>query len=178
MNPELLDVLQKIAATFALFVGGGWVLMNYVRNRTHVPRLQIYVKADMIERGNRHYLLATIQVKNLGLSIITLPEPLEKGAGPRGSALLVSPLHHYEAPSEVLEASWQDVRAFEVLAHHTAIEPGLAINEQKLLRLPDREYDAIWVRLRILAHSQSWSAVAIAVPASGAGGVVISAKKD
>jgi hypothetical protein len=168
MDPHFLDILQKIVATFAFLVGGFWVLMNYVRNRTHVPRLQVDVKAEIIARENRRYLLATIQIKNHGLSIITLPPHSEKGAGPLGSGLMVSPLRDREAESDLIEvtATKEDVQTFDVLENHTSIEPGLTINQQKLLRLPKREYDAFWVRLRVLAHKQSWSAVAIATQAS------------
>ncbi len=142
--------------------------MNYVRNRTHVPRLQLDVKAEIIARENRRYLLTTIQVKNPGLSMIKLPLPSEIGAGPRGSGLMVSPLRDHEAESDLNEvtATKEDVQTFAVLENHTSIEPGLTINQQKLMRLPNQEYDAYWVRLRVLAHEQSWSAVAIATQAS------------
>ncbi len=162
MDPKIFDILQKLAATFALLVGGGWVLMNYIRNRTHVPRLQISVEGEIVERASRRYLLATIQVKNLGLSVITLPEPMEEGAGPRGSALLISPLADLEDAPDLVDSTWQEVRAFSVLVHHTSIEPGLAINEQRLVRLPPQDYHAYRLRLRVLAHDQSWSATAIA----------------
>jgi hypothetical protein len=36
---KLVDLIQKAAATVAFLAGGFWVLMNYWRNRTHVPRL-------------------------------------------------------------------------------------------------------------------------------------------
>jgi hypothetical protein len=52
------DILQKLMASFAFLVGGFWVLMNYIRNRTHVPRLQVGVKAELVRRGNQLYLLA------------------------------------------------------------------------------------------------------------------------
>lgn len=164
MNLPFIDVLQKIAATFALFVGAVWVLMNYLRNRTHVPRLQIDLKAEMVEARERHLLLVTVQVKNVGLSMIHLPAPTEAGGGPKGSALLVAPLSDYAPDAEIIDAVWEDVHAFEVLESHRAIEPGLTLTQQKLIRLPDRAYDAIWVRLRVLAHHQSWSAIAVAVP--------------
>jgi hypothetical protein len=161
---EVSNILQKIAATFAFVVGGGWVLMNYIRNRTHVPRLQIEVKAEIIELDRQRYLLATISVKNLGLSVITLPEPIETGAGPRGSALLVSPVVDDGEVADIVDTRWGEVRAFDVLTHHTSIEPGLSIDEQRLVHLPWAGYHAYSVRLRILAHRQSWSAVAIVVP--------------
>lgn len=169
MDAKLLaDILQKIAAIFAFLVGGTWVLMNYIRNRTHVPRLQIDVKAEIIEHEHRRYLLTTLQIRNLGLSIIRFDEPVEEGAGPRGCALLIETLDDYGETSAIVDSNWRNLRAFDVLVHHSSIEPGLAINEQRLMHLPRQDYDAFRVRLRVLAHRQSWSAVAIAMPEVGA----------
>jgi len=64
----------------------------------------------------------------------------------------------------VLECDWEEPSAFEVLIHHKSIEPGLTVNEEKILRLPDDEYDAFLLRLRVAAHGQSWSAESIAIP--------------
>jgi hypothetical protein len=178
---ELFVFVQKNLAVFVSVVGGfvaiSWALWNYILSRTHVPRLQVEVKADIVERDDRRYLLATIQVKNLGQSIIRLPAPSENGAGPRGSSLLVAPLAKRDVASSGIENEWEDVRpreefgaeeedihSFEVLVHHGSIEPGLSLNEQKLIRLPERHCDAFWVRLRILAYNKSWSAVAIVAP--------------
>jgi hypothetical protein len=169
--PNIFDIIQKIVATIAYFVGAFWILMNYFRNRTHVPRLQVDVKAEIVTGENRRYLLATVQVKNLGLSIIKLPLPSNGGnvsedeRGPYGCVLMLACLRDDESASEAFAANWdEDVLAFDVLEHHTSIEPGLTLNQQKLMRLPDREDDGWWVRLRVLAHKQSWSAVAIALP--------------
>ncbi len=169
--PIIFDIIQKVVATIAYFAGAFWILMNYVRNRTHVPRLQVDVKAEIVMRENRRYLLATVQVKNLGLSIIKLPPPRsrgnanEDGSGPYGSVLMLACLRDDEPASEAFAANWgEDVLAFDVLENHTSIEPGLTLNQQKLIRLPDGEGEGWWVRLRVLAHKQSWSAVAIALP--------------
>jgi hypothetical protein len=159
----IADVIQKAAASFALLIGGAWVLMNYVRNRTHAPRLQIDLKANIVERGDRRYLLAAIQVKNPGLSVIQFNKPREIGSGPEGSALLVHPLVTFHGVSNVISCDWEEPSAFEILVHHRSIEPGLAINEERFLRLPDMEYDAFWLRLLAAAHGQSWSADAIAI---------------
>jgi hypothetical protein len=165
MEPaNFIDVAQKAAATFALFVGACWVLMNYVRNRTHVPRLQIDVKAELIKRGSRRYLLANIQVKNPGQSLITLPEPTEPGAGPKGSALLVAPLASDEAMTTIVDSAWAEPNAFEILLHCGSIEPGLTVSEEKRLRLPNDTNDAFWVGLRVAAHGRSWSTNVIASP--------------
>src|SRR5713101_7206986 len=162
----LIDVIQKAAATFALIVGGYWVLRNYVRNRTHVPRLQVELKAKIIECGNQRYLLALMQVKNPGLSRIIFPEHSAPDKGPYGSALQVWPLIRFDEVSDVIECDWEEYSPFEVLVNHDFIEPGLVIFEEKLLRVPDKEYDAFRLRLRVLVDGERWSADAIAIPPS------------
>jgi hypothetical protein len=158
------DILQKLMASFAFLVGGFWVLMNYIRNRTHVPRLQVEVNAELITRGNRHYLLATCQAKNVGLSIIRLPAPEPGGEGPRGSALVVRTLPDFQTEDYIIEVPWDaETTAFDVFANHRSIEPGLTISEQKLIYHPDLGYDAAWVQLRVSAHDQKWTAVSVAV---------------
>jgi hypothetical protein len=160
----LVEVIQKGTAAFALLVGGVWILMNYVRNRTHVPRLQVELNAKFIKSRERRYILAMMQVKNPGLSVITFPKPRPRGVGPRGSALLLSSVVNYHEVPHVVECSWDESSAFDILVHHSSIEPGLTIYEEKILQLPDNECDAFWLRLRIAAHGQSWSAETIVTP--------------
>ena len=162
---DAADTLQKLMASFAFLVGGVWVLMNYVRNRTHVPRLQVEVKAEFADRGGRRYLVATCQAKNVGLSIIRLPKPNEGEVGLPGTALSVRMLPQFDAESYIIEAPWEpEAATFEVFSSHESVEPGLTISEQKLISLPGLDYDALWVQLRVSAHLEKWSAVAVAVP--------------
>jgi hypothetical protein len=162
------DILQKLMASFAFLVGGFWVVMNYVRNRTHVARLQIDVKAELVRKGNWHYLLVTCQAKNVGLSIIRLPPAEREGAGPRGSALLVRMLPQFETESHMIEVPWDESPAvFNIFASHRSIELGLMITEQKLIYQPDLRCNAAWVQLRVSAHDQKWSSIAVAVLAEG-----------
>ena len=161
------DILQKLIASFAFLVGGFWVLMNYVRNRTHVPRLQVDVKAELVRKQGANYLVVTCQAKNVGLSIIRLPppDPEREGAGPRGSALLVRSLPPSDPEPHVIEVPWDQIPAvFDIFASHTSIEPGLTITEQKLIYYPDTASNPAWVQLRVSAHDQKWSAIAVATP--------------
>ncbi|MGE3263607.1 hypothetical protein [Methylocystis sp.] len=165
------DLAQKVAATFAFAVGGMWVLMNYMRDRTHVPRLQVEVEAEIANLAGGNCLLVTTKVSNLGRSIIKFPSPSENGAGPRGSSLMVAPLSSLSDTANFVPEFVEDIRifedeicAFEVLSHHTSIEPGLSIKEQKLIRFPNQDDQGFWIRLRIAAHKQSWSSTAIAIP--------------
>jgi hypothetical protein len=61
LSIAILEILQKSTAIFAVLVGGIWVLMNYVRNRTHVPRLQVEAKAELVVREDRNYSLAGVR---------------------------------------------------------------------------------------------------------------------
>jgi hypothetical protein len=163
MDLHWLDFLQKISAPVGVVVGAACVLMNYVRGRTHVPRLQVEVEAEVVGSATRRFVRTTVRVKNVGLAMITLPRSEGNGVGPRGCALLMTPLREHRPVPDLFDADWDDIRAFDILEYHRTIEPGLTINQQKLICLPDTMHDAYFVRVRVLAHAQSWSAVAIAI---------------
>lgn len=55
-----IDVLTKLIQAGAIIIGGWWVWRNYFRGRTHVPRLQVELKAKELRAINGHYLLATL----------------------------------------------------------------------------------------------------------------------
>lgn len=161
MSAELIDLALKISQIIALLVGGLWVYVNYVRGRTHVPRLQLELKAAVLRKENRRYLLATLAVKNPGLSIVQITQ--------KGSALLVSRLSALDEVPQVIDSHWEHDGAFDVLTKHASIEPGLTINEQKLIMLPVSESDAFLLQLRVVAHGRSWSTITIVCPGSSAG---------
>jgi hypothetical protein len=164
----IAEIFHRLTAGFAFLVGGVWVVMNYVRNRTHVPRLQVEVKAEFTRSGDRQYLVATCQAKNVGLSVILLPEREPGGVGLPGTELRVRMLSRFAPEAEVFEVPWDSESAsFEIFANHEAIEPGLTITEQKLIYQPDLRYDASWLQLRVSAHDEKWSAIAVAVLPAG-----------
>jgi hypothetical protein len=135
------DILQKLMASIALVVGALWVLMNYDRNRTHIPRLQVEVKAGIIKRENRQYLLVTCQAKNVGLSSIELTKPQNDGVGRAGSALRVRRFDQWAGP-RIVEVPWEKEDEaslfFAIFTNHDTIEPGLTVSEQKLIYLPEK----------------------------------------
>jgi hypothetical protein len=169
MNISPLD-LQRLATTIAIFAGGGWAIWNYVRNRTHNPRLQIEVTAELVEWEGCHYLLARCTAKNVGLSLIRLPQPQEDGAGLPGTALFVRTMPRLAAEPDIIEVPWETEKAaFDIFTEHRAIEPGLMITEEKLIYLGVPKSDAYRVRLRVSAGNrehekkrEKWTAVAVA----------------
>jgi hypothetical protein len=164
-------IIQQLAATLALLAAAGWILVNYVLNRTHVPRLQVELRAELLELNDGRYLMATMQAKNHGLSRIKLPKAIAADSGPEGSALTIFPLGTYDNPPYVVQSPPEPdaaVSTFAILVGHKEVEPGITISEQKLLQLPDNDYDAYQVQITVSAERwfrlrrQRWFAVAIA----------------
>jgi hypothetical protein len=165
-----MDSVQKLAATFAFIIGGFWVLMNYRRNRTHEPRLQVEVTAELVEGQDCHYLLAKCTAKNVGLSLIEFPQ------GHTGSALVVTTMPRLEGGQNIIEAPWEPARAaFDIFTEHGTVEPALTIYEDKLIYLGVLKSDAYRVQLTVSAGREQWTAVAVTPPPdpaeSTAGGV-------
>jgi hypothetical protein len=155
---KLADLIQKAAATVAFLAGGFWVLMNYWRNRTHVPRLQPLLTAEIIEGPAGRHLLASIEIRNPGQSKIELRENEEL---PEGTGLLVWPL--LTAEPQLSEPIEGEETAFEILAARKTLEPGLAWYEQKLISIPDNTIHAFHMRLRVVAHGETFTVDAVAV---------------
>jgi hypothetical protein len=158
-----LDLFQKLSAIVAYVLGASWVVMNYLRNRTHVPRLQVEVRIEPVDDDETRFVLVTCQARNAGLSKVNLRQK-KAGAGLRGTALLIRMLPSLSPETQIFEVPWDtDSAAFDVFAGHEAIEPGLTISEQKLIHLPRMGYAACWAQLRISAGGEQWSAIAVAL---------------
>ena len=154
----LADLIQKIAATAAFLVGGFWVLMNYSRNRTHVPRLQPLLTGEIMEGPAGRQILVSIEIRNPGQSRIELRE---NGELPKGTGLFVQPL--FTAVPQLLEPVRGQETGYEILAHRTELEPGLAWYEQKLISVPDPTIHAFQLRLGVVAHGETFTVEALAI---------------
>jgi hypothetical protein len=158
-----LDNVQKLATLIAVAIGGFWVVMNYNRNRTHVPRLQVEVTSELVKRNGLYYLLVKCTAKNVGLSIIHLSE--------RGTLLVVGREPRLEAkPKTMDEVPCDDVASFAIFTHsYTRIEPALTISEEILISVGMPESDTYQVRLRVSTIRRSflstfrekWVAIAV-----------------
>ncbi len=171
MDWSQLDSVQKIAQIVAIVIGGLWVYFNSLRGRVFVPRLQVELSGKLLRSGATRYVLATLQVKNVGSSIVRI-DP-----GPTG--LKLTPLRAKAGASEPesLIREEEQTTAFSVLDKHIirrrttenglevveveekkikAIEPGVAVNEQKLIFVPHDKHDAFALELRIGGLSGRW----------------------
>jgi hypothetical protein len=136
------EIIKNIAQTLGWLIAAGWVLMNYRRDRTHVPRLQIDLKTTL----DRYHLAVTISVKNPGRSMATISN--------KGSALLIYRLKNLDTVMEVEDPEWDLIGGLELFANGRSpwtrkkIEPGITLKEQQLIRLPIRRH-VYFVRLMV-----------------------------
>jgi hypothetical protein len=174
-----VDVLEKVARIAAVFVAGLWVYFNSLRGRTFVPRLQLDLSGNFLQQGTLRYLLVKMHVKNVGSSIAQIVED--------GSCLKVTPLRQ-DLDSSPEGLSREEAKILDILKRYTviegvqqetsinAIEPGTAINEEKLILLSGEKHEQFELELRVVAlrgklirrfipdewlTNRSWSVVAI-----------------
>jgi hypothetical protein len=180
---SILDLSEKLFRIVAIIVGALWVYSNWVRGRTFVPRLQLKLSGKVLNRGQQQQLLlVTLQVKNVGSSIVQLRS--------RGTGLKLVSLVN-DAEIEIANPSEKKITAFTVLEKDIIhdqdaaaersiknIEPGTAINEQKLIVVNTNKYNAFRLELKVFAFGgklfgrrlpdRYWRAIAIAVAADSA----------
>src|SRR6267142_3981324 len=175
---HLIDNSEKVFKIVAVIVGGLWVYFNSFRGRTFTPRLQLEVSGQLLSLGENQFVLVAMQVKNVGSSIVQLRET--------GTGLKLVSL---QAAGPVLKAAnliEKETNGFSVLEKNIiaanatrseksikSIEPGTAVNEQKLIEVRANKYDAFKLELRVFAYGRTflgwkapdscWTAIAVAV---------------
>jgi hypothetical protein len=174
---HLIDNSEKVCTILAVIVGGLWVYFNSFRGRTFIPRLQLEVSGQLLSRGENQFVLVTMQVKNVGSSIVQLRA--------KGTGLKVVSLQADEPVLEAANLVERETNGFSVLDKNIIaekeprserstknIEPGTAVNEQKLIAVHASKYDAFRLELKVFAYGRSflgwkapdsrWTAIAVA----------------
>jgi hypothetical protein len=144
-----LDVVDKVTKILAVFIGGVWAYLNYIRGRTFKRRLEPNVSGKLIRAQGTLLLSGLVQVKNVGLSRVAINQ--------RGSAVTIAALLLGDTakPPELSEKELQVRSVFEA---NGWIEPGEQIQESFLLVIPeDRRYFAFHLRLRIVSNGTEWN---------------------
>jgi len=175
----LKDAIDLALKAIGVVVGAAWVVRNYWLSRTHVPRLQLQLKAEALRHEGRDCLLVTIAVGNPGQSVVEVAR--------KGTALTVQQPVFLADTKPDLEPDWgdpsepSDIEVFDVLdavfdfeKDRGTIEPGVTLNEQLLIGLGDATPSIRRLELRIVQVRQlriragrrilSHTAVAVSTP--------------
>jgi hypothetical protein len=140
------DAFQIIA----IFVGGVWGYFKFFRGRTFRPRLELAVDCQIVSEAEHRYLSTSMQLKNVGLSRLTLKN------GTTG--LLI----HWSLPpqasqEDALEVRWSTSYTFvSAFLANVFIEGGETINETLLLELLPVPAKAYRVVLKVTAGGITW----------------------
>jgi len=141
---EVLDVIDKATKIIALFIGGAWAYLNYLRGRTFKRRLEPSLTGKTIHAKDTVLLSGVAQVKNVGLSKVGIEQ--------RGTAVEV--LGGVKLPTSKTALGTKHIVVPSVFKVHGWIEPGELIEESFAVPVPDDpEVLAYRLRLRIVS---SW----------------------
>lgn len=163
-DANVLADIEGLAKVLALCVGGAWVYLNTVRGRTFIPRLQPSISGKLVQNKTHQYLLVDLQVNNVGTSIAHVKE--------KGTGLKISFLRSFGTIASATDLFSEQECVFPVFGLNEEevleIEPGTILSGQELIQLPQDNYDAFRLELRVSAlrgkftkTNRKWRALAI-----------------
>jgi hypothetical protein len=158
---DVLDIIDKATKILALFVGAGWVYLNYLRGRTFKGRLEPTISGKTIRSKGILLLSGAAQVKNVGLSKVVIQQ--------RGTGIEVLGLVR-QARGDSPALLTQDIAVLPVFEVHGWIEPGETIEESFLVPIAEHpETVAFRLGLRIVSEGIEWNCDALVEVVGSAG---------
>jgi hypothetical protein len=146
-----VDIVQKLFTIAAIIIGGIWTYFNFFRGRTYRMRLEATVSGKIVTFKGSNHLIADISLKNVGLSKVEIEQ--------QKSALHVLSYEFPVGTRSIVGATWKDLHVFPVFESHHWIEPGEAIEEQRLMTIPANARTAFQLRLEVVSKEFSWAVV-------------------
>lgn len=145
----LLDNADKIIRIAATILAGIWAYFKFVRGRIYRPRLEPSVSGKSFWRDQKHYLIISTRLKNVGSSKISIDKETS------GVRVFLCDAFTQTTPPD--EAEWVRVATFPVFEQHGWIESSELIEDQRLVVLPPNQI-AAKLELRIVAKGINWYA--------------------
>ena len=147
---KTIDSVQKLIAALAIIVGGFWAWLKFFRGRTFRSRLELKVSAKVTVSGTNKFLQATMQMKNVGLSQVTLKKDALY------LDVFLSDAAKVEPAQQIYSARWNEPATFAVFQEHGWIEPAEEIDDQLLFQMPEGEQLACKLKLTVNSDANSW----------------------
>lgn len=145
---------EKIVAILGILVGGIWVYINFIKGRIYRPRLEQNITARLFEQKGAHLLLVNLELKNIGLSRVSLQQ---EGSGLRLFFAKPLKLNNPEARNGiVLQVDWERQATFSALTKNKWIESKEVIVEQQLLDIPPDRPTAFKLEWCIVSSRAIW----------------------
>ncbi len=153
---QIVDVANKIIASLGLIFAGIFAYYKFVKGRIYKFRLEPNVSGEVVQKDGNKYLIATIYLKNIGISRI----PIQN----EGSALS---LYFAEAGLDSIDdpyiMEWNESIPVAIFEDVEQLESEESIGKKYLISLPAQVPPAIKMELRIVARGYEWTATAIVI---------------
>jgi len=137
------STFEHIATVAALIVGGLFAYYKFFKGRVFVPRLETGLLVKSICKGGTSYLIASLELKNVGLSRVDIHQ--------KGTALGIS---SYEGPQPPVKTAqnvpWKKLKSFSVFERHKWIEAGETIKDELMVAIPNCEKLAFRLEFRLI----------------------------
>jgi hypothetical protein len=144
-------IIQSGVTAVAIIVGGFWTYFTFIKGRTLKEQLEPKTATRIISRDGEKFLVATIQLKNTGKSIIYFKKS--------GTHLILFKYQPSAGGTAVTEKDWLfDYKAPSILNDHVGVEPNEQIEEPVLIPLEQADQQIYMVRLRIASKKTTWTA--------------------
>src|SRR5215207_9180223 len=111
----ITDILRNLFTTAAIIIGAIWTYFIFFQGRTYEMRLEPEVTGRIITINGLNHLLATIRLKNVGLSKVDIQQ--------KYSGLWVLSSKPPLDTGIVKNAAWDKLAAFPIFESHESIEP-------------------------------------------------------
>jgi hypothetical protein len=148
------DILRNLFTIAASIIGATWTYFKFFKGRTYEMRLEPEVSGRIITINGLQHLLATIRLRNVGLSNVEIAQ--------KYSGLWMSSYKSSVDTSIVRNVAWDDLAAFPIFESHESIEPDEEIKEQRLIVIPRNCKDSTFqLKLWIRSGNAVWSAMDI-----------------
>lgn len=141
-------IAQKVISIIGIIAGAIWAYFHYFRGRTYKPRLETSVSGKLLKQNETILLVATIRIKNVGLSKIDIKQ--------KGSGMRIIGLEENENVKTIEKYEGLRLKTISIFNKHSWIEPGETIDDLHTIILPNNEYIGIKLDVRLITNKIAW----------------------
>ena len=150
---NVLTAVESALTSLGILAGGLWAYYTYFRGRTFRSRLEPAVGGRVSVSGDLLFLVATVELKNVGLGKVPIQQ--------RGTALRVYGGHARGGEGETVCIEWERLDTLSVFEKHAWVEPGETIRDTAALAARSPDLAAFKLEFRIVSEKLEWMTTAI-----------------
>lgn len=164
---QWLDIPLK---ALAVVIGAAWVLMNYLRGRTHKPRLQLRVFAERVLRNKEEYLIVKTELSNVGLTRVDV----------RNDGCVIT-IYGHRLPKHlpiVMQPRWKELAHVDLYKDQKWVEPNGLLIDSNAVALPGLSDTFLKVWAHFEATTVALNATVVVPPLAPTGSAPMTVPED